>query len=279
MTMAIEKQASKSEVKKHWEKETCGTRYSVSEVRSEYSDQISKTRYELEPYIIEFAEFQKAEGKRVLEIGVGAGSDFLNWVRYAAEAKGIDLTVSAIKLTKERLDLNNIPPSRYSLTVGDAEMLQYEDDYFEIVYSWGVLHHTPDTERALSEAFRVLKRGGELKVMVYHVQSWTALMLWIFHGLFKGRFNYSLKDAIYYHLESPGTKTYKKEEIREILTKIGFTNVELETKLNPGDLLTIRPSDKYDRLFYKIIWKLYPRWLVLWCGNKYGLNMLVKAKK
>ena len=102
-------------VKKHWESETCGVRYGASEDRGEWFREIEHARYLSEPQILEFAEFKKFRAKRVLEIGVGAGTDFKNWVKNGAQATGIDLTSRGIELTKERLSLEGISPNRFNL--------------------------------------------------------------------------------------------------------------------------------------------------------------------
>jgi ubiquinone/menaquinone biosynthesis C-methylase UbiE len=177
----------KSRVKAHWEDETCGTRYADAVDRQVYFQDISDTRYQLEPYILQFADFASAKGKQVLEIGVGAGADFLNWCQHAKHATGIDLTEAAIRLTDERLCLNGIPAERYTLQTSDAENLPFEANSFDILYSWGVLHHTPDTYRAFQEAFRVLRPGGTMKVMIYHVPSWVGLMLYLRYAVPHGK--------------------------------------------------------------------------------------------
>jgi ubiquinone/menaquinone biosynthesis C-methylase UbiE len=269
----------KSKVKGHWEREACGTRYGQAPDRKLYFDEVSAARYTLEPYIPSFADFQDAKNKSVLEIGVGAGADFQNWCNYAAHATGIDLTNTAIALTGERLSLNSTPSARYSLRTADAENLPFENDSFDLVYSWGALHHTPDTFRAFQEVFRVLKPGGHVKAMIYHVPSWTGFLLYLQYGLARGKFKATTKEVLLNHLESPGTKAYTLPEAKEFLTKIGFSNVSLGTKLGPGDLLTIKPSEKYSSLIYKIIWQVYPRWLVRLLGERYGLYLLITAIK
>lgn len=269
----------KSKVKDHWEKETCGTRYAQEEKRKFYFDEISATRYRLEPYIPAFANFESAKGKSVLEIGVGAGSDFENWCHNASHATGVDLTEKAIALTGERLSLNSIPTNKYSLRTADAENLPLEDNSFDIAYSWGVLHHSPNTYRAFQEAFRILKPGGTIKAMIYHARSWTGLMLWLQHAVARGKFKTTIKDVIFNHLESPGTKAYTLRETRSFLTAIGFSDIALSTRLGPGDLLKIKPSEKYKSSLYKMIWRIYPRWLVRLLGDRYGLYLLITAKK
>lgn len=260
----------KKAVKAHWEDETCGVRY---------GDELERIRYELEPHIPAFAGFAKAKGKKVLEIGVGAGVDFCEWIRHGAHATGIDLTEAAVKFTRERLDANNIKPHQYRLLAADAENVPFADNEFDVVYSWGVLHHTPETAKAFKETFRVLKPGGLLKAMIYHVPSWTGFLLWMQHCLLKGRPWKSLRYALFHHLESPGTKAYTLAEARLFLETIGFHNIHLETKLCAGDLLEIKPSKKYQGLLYKLIWKLYPRWLVRLLGDRFGLELLIKATK
>ena len=269
----------KSEVKQHWENETCGTRYGDESDRKLYFEEISATRYILEPYIESFADFLSAAGKTVLEIGVGAGADFQNWCEHASHATGVDLTERAIQLTGERLALNSVPQERYRLLTADAENLPFDDNSFDIVYSWGVLHHTPDTQRAYGEVFRVLRPGGLIKTMIYHHPSWTGLMLYAQHAIARGSFKMSMREAVFQHLESPGTKVYSIEEARRMLGEIGFANIEAETRLSPGDLLTIKPSEKYSSALFKIIWRVYPRWLVRLLGDRWGLSLMLTANK
>lgn len=269
----------KRRVREHWEAETCGTRYSEAAERSAWLREIAESRYALEPYIREFAQFDEARGKSVLEIGTGAGVDFAEWCRHAGHATGIDLTEAGVALTRERLSNEGIPPGAYTLKVADAEMLPFGEGSFDIVYSWGVLHHTPSTERAFAEAYRVLKPGGTMRAMVYHVPSWTGLMLYANNGLAKGRPWLGLKNAIYHHLESPGTKSYSRREGLRLLTTVGFSDVAVSTRLGPGDLLLIKPSEKYRGTMFKVAASLYPRNLVRLIGDRMGLYLLLQGRK
>jgi glycosyltransferase involved in cell wall biosynthesis/ubiquinone/menaquinone biosynthesis C-methylase UbiE len=269
----------KSIVKAHWEKETCGTRYGSTEFREQYFDEISCIRYELEPYILEFADFRQARSKKVLEVGVGAGSDFNNWVKNGAIAVGIDITDTAIALTSERLELSGANSATYGLSRADAEALPFDDNHFDIVYSWGVFHHTPDTERAFREAFRVLKRDGVLKVMVYHVRAWSCWMLWVRYALFQARPLVSVRTVVFEHLESPGTKAYTVCEAQRMLSEVGFRCITTRTKLGPGDLLMIKPSKKYQHPLYDLVRAIYPRWLIKRIGDRFGLYLCIEARK
>ena len=203
--MTLTQSDVKRDVRAYWESSACGERYGVDQDR---------LRYELEPEIIEFARFPTAEGKRVLEIGVGMGSDFVRWVRAGATASGIDLTARAIEITRARLDSLSLAAD---LRVADAESLPFDDGSFDIVYSWGVLHHTPRTEEAIAEALRVLAPGGRLRLMLYHRCSWVALAAWARFGLLRGRPLLSLAQAIA-RVESPGTRAFSTAEIRDLLS-------------------------------------------------------------
>jgi len=270
----------KEDVKDHWQKDVCGVRYGEKE-RDTIVDleAMADERYRLEPYIPDFADFKSAKDKEVLEIGVGGGVDFSFWVKYGARATGIDLTEASIQLTKQRLDGLGYSEDDYHLAQADAENLQFEDESFDIVYSYGVLHHTPDTHKAFGEVYRVLKKGGLLKAMVYHVPSVTGWILWLRYCFFTGRWFKTPRQAIYEHLESPGTKAYTTGEMRTILEKHGFRDIDLYTKIVFGDLLLNKPSRKYQSFLYSVIWKLYPRRLVKMFGDKYGVFLFIKAKK
>lgn len=277
--MAQTNDALKKQVKEHWEAETCGIRYGAGNSREAYFDEIYGSRYERTTYLRNFASFDSARGRRVLEIGVGAGSDFRSWVENGALATGIDLTEAGIRLTREHLAVKGLERDAQELRRADAEELPFADGTFDIVYSYGVLHCTPDTEAAFAEAFRVLKPGGRLRAMIYHVPSWTGFMLWVRYGLMTGRPLVSQKQVIYEELESPGTKAYTLRQASELVASAGFDGVQVESRLCPGDRLNIVPSARYRGWFYRIVWTLYPRWLVSLLGDRFGLNLLIRATK
>lgn len=266
-------------VKRHWEEETAGVRYGEGEDDQDFYRTMEDSRYNLEPFIPAFAHFNSYKDKRVLEIGVGGGVDFSQFVRNGAKAIGVDLTSAGLGHAGRLLRALLPQANSYQLSQADAENLAFQDRSFDLVYSWGVLHHTPDTERAFSEAYRVLKPGGELKAMIYHTRSWTCWMLWLRHGLLKGKPLTSPKQCVYQFLESPGTKVYTTSEAKRLLEDVGFSKVQPETRLGPGDLLEIMPSQRYQGRLYRAIWKLYPRWLVRLLGDRFGLYLLLTAVK
>lgn len=267
--------ARKQQIKDYWEAEPCGTRGVTSDERKRFFDQIEKERYEWEPYIPQYARFERARDKKLLEIGVGAGTDFINWVRHGARATGVDLTERGVSLTKERLALEGLTAD---VRQADAENLPFPDETFDIVYSNGVLHVPPDPARAISEAHRVLKRGGTFVGLIYNPNSWVGFMLWGVHCLAKGRPWKTPRWAIYHFLESPGTNAYTVTETRALFSR--FSRVDVRTQLGHGDLLLMRPGAKYSgNALYRLLWKLWPRWLIRRLGNRFGMAVIIEAVK
>ena len=229
--MAIAAQEEKARVQAFWEAEPCGVAHGdAPEGTPEFFAQVERKRMELEPFIARYADFPMTRGQRVLEIGVGAGTDFVRFVRAGAHATGVDLTDHAIQLVRQRLDNEGL---QAQLQQADAEALPFEDGAFDRVYSWGVLHHTPDTARAVREAVRVLAPGGRICVMLYARHSWVAYGLWAKHGLLKGRPTRSLADVLAHHMESEGTKGFTARELRAMFA--GLEDLRIEKVSTPYD--------------------------------------------
>jgi len=161
----------KERVRAFWQAHPCGTKFTDAELGTrEFFERIEAHRYEKEWHIPEAAKFANTRGLRVLEIGCGIGTDGAQFARAGAEYTGIDLTPAAVELARKRFDLSGL---KGEFRVADAERLDFPDDTFDLVYSHGVLHHTPDTEGAIREVHRVLKPGGRAIVMLYHRGSYN----------------------------------------------------------------------------------------------------------
>lgn len=205
------------QVRSYWEDTPCGTGSEiVGELQSgsrEWFERVEEYRYSVEPFIHSIAQFTRHRGKRLLEVGVGAGTDHLQWARAGAECHGVDLTDAAIETTRARLALYGLT-SRLQRV--NAESLPYPDNHFDLVYSWGVIHHAEAPERIIEEIRRVLKPGGVFIGMLYGRRSVLALKLWIRHALLAGKPWRSLRQVVWYHMESVGTKAYTPRELRRI---------------------------------------------------------------
>ena len=260
--------ALKSAVAEFWNAEPCGTRY-LSE--SFDFDAHAAERYRLEPYISDFAEFSSSAGLRVLEVGVGMGADYSRWVQAGACATGVDLSAESLSRAAERCRRMGL---QTDLRQADAENLPFQDSTFDIVYSYGVMHHSPDTARCIAEAWRVLKPGGSARIMLYHHPSLTGLMLWLRYGILRGQ---AVRRCVYERLESPGTKTFTKNEVLALMGN--FCDVRLRQVFSPGDLLLHQPSARFQGRAYQLLWKLFPRRIVQLLAKPLGLFLLITATK
>jgi SAM-dependent methyltransferase len=161
----------KERVRAFWQAHPCGTKFSDAEFGTrEFFERVEAHRYAKEWHIPQAANFAGARGLKVLEIGCGMGTDGAQFAKAGADYTGVDLTDAAIDLARKRFELSGL---KGEFRVADAENLDFADESFDLVYSHGVLHHTPDIQAAINEIHRVLKPGGRAIVMLYHRGSYN----------------------------------------------------------------------------------------------------------
>jgi SAM-dependent methyltransferase len=161
----------KERVRVFWQAHPCGTKFSDAEIgTAEFFERVEAHRYEKEWHIPTAADFTNTRGLRVLEIGCGMGTDGAQFAKAGANYTGIDLTDAAVELARKRFQVSGL---KGEFRVADAERLDFPDASLDLVYSHGVLHHTPDIEAAVREIHRVLKPGGRAMVMLYHRGSYN----------------------------------------------------------------------------------------------------------
>jgi SAM-dependent methyltransferase len=223
------------QVRAFWEQGACGTDAVPALPLEKHSrawfEAIEENRYRLEPFIHGFAQFTRHHGKKMLEVGVGAGTDHLQWARAGCACHGVDLTQEAIDTTAARFRLYGFASELRRL---DAERLPFEDASFDLVYSWGVIHHAERPEAIIAEIHRVLRPGGLFLGMLYNRRALVTLRLWARRGLLAGRPWRSFRDVLWHHLESVGTKAYTGAEIATLFGR--FAQVESKPVLTPYDL-------------------------------------------
>jgi ubiquinone/menaquinone biosynthesis C-methylase UbiE len=225
-------------VQAFWEAVPCGTRgLEEPEGSRAFFARLERERDEREPFIADFARFAERRGQRVLEVGIGAATDFVRFARAGACLVGIDLTAHAVELAQRRLALEGLSAE---VRQADAEALPFADASFDFVYSWGVVHHSPDPARAVAEIVRVTRPGGEVCVMVYHRHSLVALQCWLLHALARGRPWRGLGEVIAHHVESAGTQAYSLAGARRLFA--GLEALRLTPVVTPYDLRLTRTA-------------------------------------
>lgn len=164
-------------VQAYWDRRPCNIRHSDAPVGTkEYFDQVEERKYFVESHIPGFAQFVRWSGKRVLEIGCGIGTDAINFVRAGADYTAVELSEASLSLTRKRFEVFGITGTLYR---GNAEQLTtvIERPGFDLVYSFGVIHHTPNQRAVLEQARKVIRDDGELRIMLYAKHSWKAMMI------------------------------------------------------------------------------------------------------
>lgn len=161
----------KDRVRAFWQEHPCGTKFADAPPGTRrFYELVEDHRYTKEWHIPIAADFQSTSGLKVLEIGCGLGTDGAQFAKAGAHYTGIDLTEAAVDLARKRFELFGLPGT---FQTADAENLDFADNSFDLVYSHGVLHHTPDTAGAVNEVHRVLRPRGRAMVMLYHRDSYN----------------------------------------------------------------------------------------------------------
>ena len=202
-------------VQEYWDKEPCdSTGLTFPEGSLEFFEEMEERRYRGQAFIHAFAQFTRWRGKRVLEVGCGCGTDLLQFARAEAEVYGIDFSQHSVELTKKHLEFYGL---QAEVTQGDGEGLPFPDNYFDLVYCWGVIHHAPHPSKVVAETYRVLKPGGCIKAMVYY--RWSPFWLvkvWFRDAFLRGKIFASLSGVISEHWESPGTQAFTMGQIKTL---------------------------------------------------------------
>ena len=213
-------------VRDYWNSRPCNLRHSPAPVGTrEYFDQVEARKYFVEPHIPAFAQHQRWAGKRVLEIGCGLGTDTINFARAGAEVTAVDLSSRSLELARQRAMVFDLA-DRITFIEADAERLSefVPPAPYDLVYSFGVIHHTPHPERVYDQIARHFSGPQTtLKIMVYHRWAWKvfAIVLQEAYGAW-----WKLDEVVARNSEAqtgcPVTYTYTRESIAEVLSRAGF---------------------------------------------------------
>jgi SAM-dependent methyltransferase len=257
----------KLRAREQWSQDPCGAEYDREHELGtrEFFDSVERHRYtEYAPWMPRLMEFDKFRGRRLLEIGCGMGSDLLQFARGGARCIGIDLTPRSVEITRHRFRLYG---AGGSFMISDGERLPFRSESFDVVYSNGVLHHTPDTAGAIREVHRVLRPGGVAKVMLYHRNSlnyWFEIVLR--RGVFgleflRGRSAEEIMSRVVEHSDHnarPLVKVYSRAEMRELFSSFREVVVDVE-QLTRAELRFLSPlvsDNMFERLRTRIGWNV-----------------------
>jgi 2-polyprenyl-3-methyl-5-hydroxy-6-metoxy-1,4-benzoquinol methylase len=264
-------------IQAYWDARPCNIRHSPRPVGSrEYFDDVEARKYTVEPHIPQFAEFARWRGKRVLEIGCGIGTDTINFARAGAEITAVDLSARSIEVARHRAAVFGVS-DRIRFYNANAEALAdaVPVEPYDLVYSFGVIHHSPHPDRVVAQALRYLPPGGSLKLMVYH--RFSIKVLWIMLTYGRGRF-WRLSELVARFSEAqtgcPVTYIYSMSEARRMVEANGFR----VTAMSVDHIFPYRIADYVE---YRYVKKWYFRHIPdrIFCAfeRRYGWHLMIDA--
>ena len=263
----------KQRAREQWTRDPAGAVYGRAHEfgTRDFFDEVERHRYEeYAPWMRDVMGFDQFAGKRLLEVGCGMGTDLLQFASGGAKVTGVDLTPRSVQTSRHHLELCG---QTGDFALNDAERLPFADESFDVVYSNGVLHHTPDTAGAVREIHRVLRPGGLARVMLYYRHSWNYWVEITLHrGLLRGQLlrGKTAADIMSRYVEvnegegRPLVKVYSRRQARELFSM--FTEVKTEVRqLTKGD-------------FY-FLGRLIPQSVLNMLGRRIGWNVIISARK
>ncbi len=193
--------------------------------QKEFYTETDAHRYKYDSYIPALIDSFVKEGRRVLEIGCGMGTDSRYISKHGSDIISLDLSHRNVAFTLKGMQILQLKGKGVN---ADAERLPFKDNSFDIVYSFGVLHHTPDTQKAINEAYRVLKPNGKCVIMLYH-KGYAYYALWLLHG-YKRLFGLYSQDKFTSRYDNtPLSRMYSKKEIRDIFSNFKGLDLSMTT--------------------------------------------------
>jgi 2-polyprenyl-3-methyl-5-hydroxy-6-metoxy-1,4-benzoquinol methylase len=269
--------ASLDEVRAYWNARPCNIRHSQRPVGSkEYFDEVEARKYFVEPHIPGFAEFPRWAGKRVLEIGCGIGTDTINFARAGAQVTAVDLSDESLTLARQRAEVFGLS-NRIRFYAADAERLAdtVPPEPYDLVYSFGVIHHTPHPERVIRQVRdHFVGPESTLKIMVYHRDSWKVFWILLTEG--KGAF-WKMDELVARNSEAqtgcPVTYTYTRAGGKKLLAGFHVTDVWVD-HIFPYQI----PEYKQYRYVMNWYFRMLPRPAFRWLERKFGWHLCLTAR-
>lgn len=265
-------------VKNYWNTRPCNIRHSTAPIGTkEYFDQVEGRKYFVEYHIPGFAEFERWRGKKVLEIGCGIGTDTISFARAGAQVTAVDLSDKSMELACTRAAVFGLQ-DRIRFCPGNAEQLSafVPVESYDLIYSFGVIHHTPHPEAVLEQLRQYTRPGTTIKIMVYHRRSYK--VGWILMTEGKWQF-WELPELVAKNSEAqtgcPVTYTYTRRAGRQLLENHGFRVRKVEVE-------HIFPYRISDYIQYRYVKEPYFRWmpqpLFRFLERRFGWHLLLTSE-
>lgn len=203
------------QVRRYWNTRPCNIRHSTSPVGTkEYFEEVEARRYSNEPHNYTFPDFEKWKGKRVLEIGCGIGTDAVNFARHGAIYTGIDLSSESIKLAQKRFEVFELTGTFIESNAEELDKVFSNGEKFDLIYSFGVIHHTPRPENVVACLPKLLAKDGEVRCMLYAKNSWKNILI---------NAGWDQPEA---QADCPQALTYTHSEVKELFREFNYVHID-----------------------------------------------------
>jgi len=271
-------QVSIEKVKEFWDRRPCNILHSCRPVGlKEYFEEVRARRYFVESHIPQFAQFEHWRDKKVLEIGCGIGTDTISFAQHAARVTAVELSGVSLEVARQWSKIYGLE-DRIQFYCGNAEGLAsfVPLEPYDLIYSFGVIHHSPYPERIIGQLRYYARAGTTVKIMLYHRYSFKALWILLTYG--KGMF-WRWTDLIARYSEAqtgcPVTYTYTPKQVRNILQDNGFRIEEMRV----DHIFPYRISD-YKKYRYVKAWyfRRLPAVWFSWLERHFGWHLCVTAR-
>jgi SAM-dependent methyltransferase len=250
-------------VEAYWNARPCNIRHSRQPVGTKaYFDEVEKRKYFVEPHIPGFAQFERWKGKKVLEVGCGIGTDTINFARAGALVTAIDLSEESLKIAKQRAKVFNLNDKISFYHANGEELSTYVTiEPYDLVYSFGVIHHTPNPSKAVAQIKQYMTASSELRLMLYAKDSWKRMMI-------EAGFDQpEAQDGC------PIAYTYTEDEVRRLLDEFNILEIR-------RDHIFPFVVEKYVKYEYEIVpwFASMPKDMFFALEKNLGWHMLITAR-
>lgn len=266
------------DVKQFWDERPCNVRHSEIDIDTDpvgYSRAVSAKKFKVEPHLLKFMEPDRWARRWVLDVGCGIGTTSIALEEAGAAVIGVDLSSQSLDIARKRATALGL---KTAFREGNIEKLrEYVNPFpFSMVLAWGVIHHTPDPQKAL----KTLRKYGDLhttyKIMLYHRVSWKALWILLTYG--RGQF-WRWGELLQRHSEAqsgcPVTHSYTRKSAHALLESAGYEIMSMAVEhIFPYQVMSYIQG-LYIKEWY---WRLMPLSVFRWLERRLGWHLLIEAR-